>query len=69
MAQSRQTRLRSDKYNANITKRGRVVQHTTEEKRETTSSASPVLIGFLFFVLVGSSVFQIIRTAQSGPIF
>lgn len=31
MAASRQTRLRSDKYNANITKRGRVVQQSAVE--------------------------------------
>eukprot|EP01031_Cornospumella_fuschlensis_P044318 gene44318-54194_t len=67
---SRQTRLRSDKYNANITKRGQVGAIMQEKKEnKERQPVSPVLIGFLFFVLVGSSVFQMIRMAQSGPIF
>jgi len=64
---SRQTRLRSDKYNANVTKRGKVAPAV--DKRDMASSVSPLLLGFFFFVLVGSSVFQIIRNAQGGPIF
>eukprot|EP01033_Poteriospumella_lacustris_P009684 gene9684-6930_t len=70
MAIPRKTRLRSDKYNANITKRGLVSQQAAVEKKEKeTSYVNPILVGFLFFVLAGSSIFQIIRNAQAGPIF
>jgi hypothetical protein len=31
--------------------------------------ASPLVFGFLVFILVGSTFFQIIRNAQSGPVF
>ncbi|KAJ1425290.1 ribosome associated membrane RAMP4 [Ochromonadaceae sp. CCMP2298] len=64
---SRATRLKSDKYNANIAKRGKVI--APEQKRDSGSAVSPLLLGFFFFVLVGSTVFQIIRNAQGGPIF
>eukprot|EP01038_Epipyxis_sp_PR26KG_P005742 gene5742-7929_t len=70
MPTSRATRLRSEKYNANINKRGTAsVAAKDTSTRETGSSVSPILLGFFFFVLVGSSVFQIIRNAQAGPIF
>jgi hypothetical protein len=47
---SRATRLRSDKYNANVTKRGKVV---SKEPRDNDYTVSPLLLGFFFFVLVG----------------
>ena len=54
MAIPRKTRLRSDKYNANITKRGLVSHQAAVEKKEKESSfVNPILVGFLFFVLVG----------------
>jgi hypothetical protein len=54
MAIPRKTRLRSDKYNANITKRGLVSQQAAVEKKEKeTSYVNPILVGFLFFVLAG----------------
>jgi hypothetical protein len=43
--------------------------YLSPQKRDTGSSVSPILMGFLLFVLVGSSFFQILRNAQSGPVF
>lgn len=43
--------------------------HPHEQKREEAAPVNPMLLGFFIFVVVGSSLFQIIRTAQSGPIF
>ena len=66
---SRQTTLRSDKFQKNVTKRG-TVQSTSEEKaKEQTSNVSPYIFGFLLFIFIGSTLFQIIRNAQGGPIF
>jgi hypothetical protein len=52
---SRQTRLRSNKFNENITKRGKVATEVTNNPTRTTenSTVSPILLGFLFFILVG----------------
>ncbi|POM73462.1 Stress associated endoplasmic reticulum protein [Phytophthora palmivora] len=63
MAAPAKMRLRSEKHLANITKRGLVSQPQKEEKGY---SVGPVLMGFFLFVLVGSSVIQILRTAQLG---
>ncbi|TFJ88647.1 hypothetical protein NSK_000216 [Nannochloropsis salina CCMP1776] len=68
MATSRATRLRSEKFDKNVTKRGNVPVGKAA-KREEAPPVSPVLLGFFVFVVVGSAFFQIIRTAQSGPIF
>jgi hypothetical protein len=52
---SRQTRLRSKKFNENITKRGKVATEVNNNPTRTTenSTVSPILLGFLFFILVG----------------
>ena len=52
---SRQTRLRSKKFNENITKRGKVTTEVNNNPTRTTenSTVSPILLGFLFFILVG----------------
>eukprot|EP00898_Chlorokybus_atmophyticus_P008826 jgi/Chlat1/8945/Chrsp94S08246 len=55
-------KAKSQKYNKNIHKRGKVV--TT--KKQSNFTVGPVLLGFFLFVVVGSSIFQIIRTASSG---
>jgi hypothetical protein len=39
------------------------------QKADQPSYVSPLLLGFLLFVLVGSSFFQVLRTAQGGPVF
>ncbi|EEY61404.1 uncharacterized protein PITG_01701 [Phytophthora infestans T30-4] len=63
MAAPAKMRLRSEKHLANITKRGQVSQPQKEDKGY---SVGPILMGFFLFVLVGSSVIQILRTAQLG---
>ena len=110
MASSRQTRIRSDRYNSNITKRGLVTTHTTDVSflkkelwwifftimlsfpsetrdyyargfscldrvlvlcfgRKVSLHFVSVFLSLTKFILLYSSVFQIIRNAQSGPIF
>lgn len=69
MAASRATRLRSEKFDENVTKRGKVTGQKAVDKRDNGYTVNPILLGFFFFVLVGSSVFQIIRNVQLGPIF
>lgn len=66
---SRQTTLRSDKFQKNVTKRGLVQATSSEEKAKDSSNVSPYLFGFLLFIFVGSTLFQIVRNAQGGPIF
>ncbi|TYZ57961.1 hypothetical protein PybrP1_008416 [[Pythium] brassicae (nom. inval.)] len=63
MAAPAKMRLRSEKHLSNITKRGLV---SKPEKKESGYGIGPVLLGFFVFVLVGSSVIQILRTAQMG---
>ncbi|DAZ97529.1 TPA: hypothetical protein N0F65_003015 [Lagenidium giganteum] len=58
-------RLRSQKHLNNITKRGLVTQ-TDKVQKESGYSLGPWLMGFFLFVVVGSSVVQILRTAQLG---
>ncbi|KAG4170470.1 hypothetical protein ERO13_A12G149100v2 [Gossypium hirsutum] len=53
-----------EKFQKNITKRG-VVSETSTKKGEDYP-VGPVLLGFFVFVVIGSSLFQIIRTAASG---
>nr|CCA27618.1 hypothetical protein PITG_01701 [Albugo laibachii Nc14] len=56
-------RLRSEKHLANVKKRGNVSQ---ANKGERTFPIGPVLLGFFIFVIVGSSIMQILRAAQSA---
>ncbi|CAA2993851.1 stress-associated endoplasmic reticulum protein 2-like [Olea europaea var. sylvestris] len=53
-----------EKFEKNITKRGTVPETST--KKGNNYPVGPVLIGFFVFVVIGSSLFQIIRTATSG---
>ncbi|KAL3511449.1 hypothetical protein ACH5RR_030850 [Cinchona calisaya] len=53
-----------EKFEKNITKRGAVPETTT--KKGSSYPVGPILIGFFVFVVIGSSLFQIIRTATSG---
>ncbi|XP_039059836.1 uncharacterized protein LOC120203715 [Hibiscus syriacus] len=53
-----------EKFQKNITKRGAVPETTT--KKGNDYPVGPVLLGFFVFVVIGSSLFQIIRTATSG---
>ncbi|KAA8528963.1 hypothetical protein F0562_033549 [Nyssa sinensis] len=53
-----------ERFEKNITKRGAVPETTT--KKGINYPVGPVLLGFFVFVVIGSSLFQIIRTATSG---
>lgn len=66
MAASRKQSLKSNKFSQNIEKRGKI---QVQPKEVEGPAINPYLMAFFFFVLIGSSVFQIIKTAQSGPIF
>ncbi|KAG4215068.1 hypothetical protein ERO13_A01G154400v2 [Gossypium hirsutum] len=50
------------KFEKNITKRGAV----PETKKGKDYPVGPMLLGFFVFVVIGSSLFQIMRTATSG---
>ncbi|KAB5551554.1 hypothetical protein DKX38_008865 [Salix brachista] len=52
------------KFQKNITKRGFVPETST--KKGNDYPVGPILLGFFVFVVIGSSLFQIIRTATSG---
>lgn len=53
-----------EKFEKNIKKRGLVPDSTS--KKGNSYPVGPVLLGFFVFVVIGSSLFQIIRTATSG---
>ncbi|KAI4382531.1 hypothetical protein MLD38_008484 [Melastoma candidum] len=53
-----------DRFEKNITKRGAVPETTAKKSKDYP--VGPVLLGFFVFVVIGSSLFQIIRTATSG---
>lgn len=55
-------RLRSQQFEKKITKRGKAVAGEKSER----SPYGPIVIGFFLFVVVGSALFQIIRTAQTA---
>ncbi|XP_020592053.1 stress-associated endoplasmic reticulum protein 2-like [Phalaenopsis equestris] len=54
------------KFQKNITKRGSVPE--TAVKKGSDYPVGPIVIGFFVFVVIGSSLFQIIRTATSGGV-
>ncbi|CAF1973099.1 hypothetical protein Bca4012_076983 [Brassica carinata] len=53
-----------EKFDKNITTRGFVPETTTKKGKDYP--VGPILLGFFVFVVIGSSLFQIIRTATSG---
>ncbi|GKV14771.1 hypothetical protein SLEP1_g25591 [Rubroshorea leprosula] len=53
-----------ERFEKNITKRGAVPEASTKKGKDYP--VGPVLLGFFVFVVIGSSLFQIIRTATSG---
>ncbi|KAF8408433.1 hypothetical protein HHK36_007585 [Tetracentron sinense] len=53
-----------ERFEKNITKRGAVPETTTKKGNEYP--VGPIVLGFFVFVVIGSSIFQIIRTATSG---
>lgn len=52
------------KFQKNITRRGSVPETTV--KKGNDYPVGPIVLGFFIFVVIGSSLFQIIRTATSG---
>jgi len=60
---SRATKLKSENFEKNVTKRGNIP--TTQTKKSTQYPVSGWVLGLLIFVVVGSALFQIIRTTQS----
>ncbi|XP_041025799.1 stress-associated endoplasmic reticulum protein 2-like [Juglans microcarpa x Juglans regia] len=52
------------KFQKNVTKRGSVPETST--KKGYDYPVGPIVLGFFVFVVIGSSLFQIIRTATSS---
>ncbi|KAJ4976830.1 hypothetical protein NE237_001936 [Protea cynaroides] len=52
------------KFQKNITRRGSVPE--TSVKKGYDYPVGPIVLGFFVFVVIGSSLFQIIRMATSG---
>ena len=63
MGQPARQRLKSEKYAKNINKRGNVKMN---DPRGQGPSVGPILLAFFLFVVAGSAILQIIRSAQSG---
>ncbi|DBA78155.1 TPA: hypothetical protein ACH3X2_008121 [Trebouxia sp. C0005] len=55
---------KSDKFQGNIHKRGKV--QDVSPKSSSKVAVGPIMLGFFLFVVVGSALLQIIRTATSG---
>ncbi|KAM6562572.1 hypothetical protein CsatB_022570 [Cannabis sativa] len=53
-----------EKFDKNITRRGSVPETTAKKGKDYP--VGPILLGFFIFVVIGSSLFQIIRTATTG---
>ncbi|XP_076903134.1 uncharacterized protein LOC143558108 [Bidens hawaiensis] len=53
-----------ERFEKNIKKRGTVPETAT--KKKDSYPVGPIVLGFFVFVVIGSSLFQIIRTATSG---
>ncbi|WOL18618.1 stress-associated endoplasmic reticulum protein 2-like [Canna indica] len=54
---------KTERFQKNITKRGSV---PPTAKKANDYPVGPIVLGFFIFVVVGSSLFQIIRTALHG---
>ncbi|XP_023540285.1 stress-associated endoplasmic reticulum protein 2-like [Cucurbita pepo subsp. pepo] len=52
------------RFESNIRKRGAVPETTLKKGKDYP--VGPLLLGFFVFVVIGSSLFQIIRTATGG---
>ena len=62
----RQIRNRSQKFDKNITKRGNVDIGKAAE-REDEYPVSKGLIAFFLFLIVGSSIVQVLNLFRKGP--
>lgn len=56
---------RSKKFHGNINRRGSVEAAGMKKK---DFSVGPVMLGFFCFVVIGSSVLQVLRSASSGAL-
>ena len=56
-------RAKSDKFAKNIDKRGNV---SGGKKRESGLRVGPIMLGFFLFVVVGSAILQIIKSASGS---
>eukprot|EP00250_Pteridium_aquilinum_P017106 c23453_g1_i2 orf=314-520(-) len=55
---------KSAKFQKNIHKRGAVPE--TSIKRGSSYPVGPIVLGLFVFVVIGSAILQIVRTASSG---
>ncbi|XP_050938885.1 uncharacterized protein LOC127148716 [Cucumis melo] len=53
-----------ERFEKNILKRGAVPETATKKGKDYP--VGPILLGFFVFVVIGSSLFQIIRTTTGG---
>jgi len=64
-ASKRVLQAKQKKFNSNIHKRGLVdINSSTKDKEKFT--VGPVVLAFFIFVVIGSSLLQMIRTLQTG---
>ena len=64
-ASKRVLQAKQKKFNSNIHKRGMVdINSSTKDKEKFT--VGPVVLAFFIFVVIGSSLLQMIRTLQTG---
>eukprot|EP00699_Malawimonas_sp_californiana_P000935 EC714598.1.p3 GENE.EC714598.1~~EC714598.1.p3 ORF type:complete len:68 (+),score=3.20 EC714598.1:83-286(+) len=67
MGKPRAISKKNEEYASNVNKRGHVPE--TKKAKAGGYTVGPILLGFFLFVVVGSSIVQIIRTATSGSPF
>lgn len=56
---------RSKKFHGNIHRRGEV---SAKDAKKKEFGVGPVMLGFFCFVVIGSSVLQVLRSASSGAL-
>lgn len=66
VAPKRVVAAKTEKFAGKVTKRGKAVEG---QQKKSALSATPVMIGFFLFVVVGSAILQIIRTATGSHPF
>jgi len=60
----RSQRLRTNKYDKNITKRGSILDPTIERKTQR-APFGPIVMAFFAFVVIGSPLLQVLQKAFS----
>ncbi|CAD8086987.1 unnamed protein product [Paramecium sonneborni] len=64
MPSAQTMKLRSQNYQGNINRPGKVPKSII--KKEENLPIGPILLGVFLFVVVGSALFQILNVASSG---